>query len=51
MTHYKRSTGLDRQEDTWETPCHHRCHHHDVYRHASLGATAQAFCVNYSLLE
>ena len=24
----------------------HLCHHHDVYRHASLGAGAPAFCMN-----
>ena len=28
---------------------HLRCHHHDVYRHASLEATAPAFCLNSRL--
>ena len=27
------------------------CHHHNVYRHASLGATALAFCVNYTAVR
>ena len=26
----------------------HRCHHHDVFHHASLGAAASSFCVNYT---
>ena len=33
---------------TGGTPGKHRRHHHDVYRHASLGAAAPAFCVNYT---
>ena len=43
---YKLSAGLDWQGghrgNTLKT---HRCHHHDVDRHASLGAAAPAFCV------
>ena len=29
----------------------HTRHHHDVYRHISLGAEAPAFCVNYTAVR
>ena len=29
----------------------HRHHHHNVYRHASLGPAALACCLNYSLVQ
>ena len=29
----------------------HRCHHHVVYHHASLGSAALACCMNYTLVR
>ena len=33
------------------TPGKHQHHQHDMYRHASLGAPAPAFCVNYTAVR
>ena len=45
---FKVSTVLDWQEDTLKS---HRRHHHDIYCHDFLGATALVFCVNYTAVH